>query len=426
MDSGRDRGRGLSAGHGRALAAAVAITLIAAAALTAAVIVFVRMAPAPRPAAEFTLRPFGTVADLPGWADDDPSMALAAFRGSCAVFERMPPTRPLGRDGREGVAGDWQAVCAEAGRVPVSPGPARAFFERAFAPALVLDGHDDEGLFTGYYEPELHGSRVRTARYQVPLLTPPTDLVSADLGAFLPEMQGRRIAGRVVSGKLVPYPARSAIEAGALGGRSRPILWVDDPVEAFFLHIQGSGRIVLRDGSTVRVGYAAKNGQPYTAIGRVLVKRGALTRDEVSLQSIARWLRAHPDEAKAVMDENRSYVFFQILDGGDAELGPPGSQGVPLTPGRSLAVDPAFHTLGAPIWLDTVLPDPKPGGDDRRLRRLVIAQDTGGAITGAVRGDMFWGFGQDAEAIAGRMKSRGRMIVLLPRPVLARLTSGQR
>jgi membrane-bound lytic murein transglycosylase A len=426
LDSGRDRRRGLSAGQGRALAAAAAATLLAAAALATSIIVFVRMAPSVRQAPQFTLRPFGTVADLPGWAKDDQSMALAAFRGSCAVFERMPPTRPLGRDGLEGMAGDWQAACAEAARVPVSPGPARAFFERTFAPALVLDGRDDHGLFTGYYEPELHGSRVRTARYQVPLLAPPTDLVSVDLGDFLPEMRGRRIAGRVFGGKLVPYPERAAIEAGALGGRSRPILWVDDPVEAFFLHIQGSGRIVLRDGTTVRVGYAAKNGQPYTAIGRVLVKSGALAKDDVSLQSIAQWLRAHPDEAAAIMDENRSYVFFRVLDTGDAELGPPGSQGVPLTPGRSLAVDPAFHALGVPVWLDTVLPDPKPGGDDRRLRRLVIAQDTGGAITGAVRGDMFWGFGPDAEAIAGRMKSRGRMIVLLPRPVLARLTLGHR
>ncbi len=426
MDSGRDRRRGLSPAHSRALAAAVATTLLAAAALAASIIVFVRMAPSVQPTAELTLRPFGTVADLPGWANDDPSMALAAFRGSCAVFERMPPSRPLGRDGLEGRASDWQAACAEAARVPFGTGPARAFFERTFAPALVLNGNGDHGLFTGYYEPELHGSRVRTARYQVPLLAPPTDLVSVDLGAFLPEMQGRRITGRVVDGKLVPYPARAAIEAGALGGRSRPILWVDDPVEAFFLHIQGSGRIVLRDGTTIRVGYAAKNGQPYTAIGRVLVQRGALAKDDVSLQSIAGWLRAHPDEAAAIMDENRSYVFFQVLDRRDAALGPPGSQGVPLTPGRSMAVDPAFHTLGVPIWLDTVLPDPKPGGDDRRLRRLVVAQDTGGAITGAVRGDMFWGFGPDAEAIAGRMKSRGRMIVLLPRPVLARLTLGHR
>ena len=326
-------------------------------------------------------------ADLPGWEEDDHSTALAAFLRSC---RRM--TGP---------------ACDAASRAPADT--ARAFFESHFQPFAVNAGQ--EGLFTGYYEPLLQGSRERSDRYRVPLYVRPPDLVTVDLGDFREELKGQRIAGRVEEGALVPYPDRKAIEEGALDGRDLELVWVDDPVDAFFLQIQGSGRVRLDDGSEMRVGYAAQNGHPYFAIGKDLIERGALAREEVTMQSIRGWLEQNPDLADDVMARNASYVFFEELKG----EGPLGAQGVPLTPGRSLAVDLKHWTLGTPVWLDTRAPSPRPGEPDRPLRRLVIAQDTGGAIVGVVRGDVFWGHGGDAAEIAGRMKHSGSMWVLLPR-----------
>lgn len=331
-----------------------------------------------------------TFADLPGWEEDDPSEALAAFLRSCRKME--------------------SAVCEAAARA----GSARTFFETHFQPFAVSDGGDPEGLFTGYYEPQLLGSRQRSDRYRVPLYIRPPDLVMVDLGDFREELEGQRIAGRVEEGDLVPYPDRRAIEGGALSGRELELVWVDDAVDAFFLQIQGSGRVRLDDGSDagseMRVGYAAQNGHPYFAIGKDLVERGALRREEVSMQSIRRWLEKNPDLADDVMARNASYVFFEELKG----EGPLGAQGVPLTPGRSLAVDRKHWTLGTPMWLDALAPAPREGEPDRPLRRLMIAQDTGGAITGVVRGDVFWGHGDEAAEVAGRMKHPGRMWVLLP------------
>ena len=322
-------------------------------------------------------------ADLPGWQEDDLSGALSAFLRSC----RKGP------------------VCEAAAKAS-SP---RAFFESHFQPFAVNAG--EEGLFTGYYEPLLQGSRERTERYRVPLYVRPPELVMVDLGDFREELKGQRIAGQVEEGQLVPYPDRRAIEEGALSGRDLELVWVDDPVDAFFHQIQGSGRVSLDDGSEMRVGYAAQNGHPYFAIGKDLVERGAMPKEQVSMQSIRRWLEENPDLADDVMARNASYVFFEELKG----EGPLGAQGVPLTPGRSLAVDLKHWTLGVPVWLDTRAPSPREGEPDRPLRRLLIAQDTGGAIRGVVRGDVFWGHGEEAAEIAGRMKHPGRMWVLLPR-----------
>ena len=284
---------------------------------------------------------------------------------------------------------------------------ARAFFERWFVPHLASAGRRAGGLFTGYYEPELNGSRVRSDRYAVPIYVKPSDLVSVDLGLFRRSLKGERIAGRLVDGRLTPYASRAEIEAGRLRGRELELVWVDDAVDAFFLHIQGSGRIALVGGGMLRIGYAASNGHPYTAIGGQLIGRGAIAREDMSMQSIRSWLAANPDEAVALMNTNASFVFFRELDG----EGPLGTQGVVLTPGRSLAVDRRFVALGLPIWLDTTDPlDP-----EKPLRRLLVAQDTGGAIRGAVRGDIFWGHGLDAAARAGRMRQTGRYFVLLPR-----------
>jgi membrane-bound lytic murein transglycosylase A len=254
--------------------------------------------------------------------------------------------------------------------------------------------------------PELKGSRQKNAAYHVPIYRVPDDLVTADLGLFKPDLKGVQIVGKVEKGKLKPYDNRAEIDAGALADRGFEILYVDDPIDAFFLHIQGSGRVVMEDGTKVSIGYAGTNGQPYVAIGRGLVDSGALGKDDVSMQSIRKWLADHPGEAEKTMEANPSYVFFRELPG-DAALG---AQGVALTPERSLAVDHRFLPYGLPLWLDAEAPD-----SSERLRRLMIAQDTGGAIKGPVRGDFFWGFGHGAGEMAGRMKSKGRYFLLLPR-----------
>jgi membrane-bound lytic murein transglycosylase A len=343
---------------------------------------------------------------------------LRAFVRSCAVLGTRPDDAPLGGVNYAGTAGDWRQACHAAAVVSAdSPDAARAFFESEFVPYRV---GQSAGLFTGYYEPLLRGSRTRHGAYQTPLYGVPADLVNVDLGLFRDALKGQRIVGRVADRRLIPYPARAEIEGVGLSAAT-PILFVDDPIDAFFLQIQGSGRVVLDDGTVVRAAYAAQNGQPYTAIGAVLIQRGELTREAVSMQSIRRWLREHPVEAQPLMNANASYVFFQEQPIGDPLLGAAGAQGVPLTPGASLAVDLTVHALGVPVWLETIAPDPDPTKPDQIFHRLMVTQDTGGAIRGPVRGDVYWGFSPDAGSIAGRMRSDGRMIVLLPRAVAARL-----
>lgn len=365
--------------------------------------------PPAEPAVE--LRP-ASFADLEGWAGDDLSGALHAFLASCAAIARKAPDDAMGREAWTGKAADWQPVCAAAGSVGGSPEAARGFFEGQFVPVALTDRGKAEGLFTGYYEPLLMGSRAPGGRYTVPLHRRPDDLVNVDLGAFDDSLQGKRIAGRVRDGRLVPYPDRAAIDAGALDGRGWELLWVDDAVAKFFLQIQGSGLVELAEGHRVRIGYADQNGRSYRAIGRDLVDMGALTREEVSLQTIRDWLRAHPDQAAAIMEKNPSYVFFRELGDATAATGPQGAQGIELTPERSLAVDRRFVALGVPLWLQTTAPFPD---GDRPFRRLMVAQDTGGAIKGPVRGDVFWGTGPVAEHVAGHMKSTGRWFALLPK-----------
>jgi membrane-bound lytic murein transglycosylase A len=378
-------------------------------------LLLVAAACAPRVADDrVTLAP-AAFADLPGWSGDDPRAALDALTRSCARRAARPPGRAVGPFALAGFEKDWAAPCAAlAGLDPahLDARAARAFVERHFR-AFALSGPDgDEGLFTGYYEAAARGARTRTQRYNVPLYRRPPDLVEADLGIFSDEFRGRTIAGRVADGRLVPYDDRRRIARGGLAGQGLELLWLDDPVDAFFLEIQGSGRVTLDDGSVVRVGFAAKNGRPYTAIGRVLADMGALPLELVSMQSIRAWLSRHPDEARAVMEKNAAYVFFRELDG----EGPIGAEGVVLTPGRSLAVDRKFLPLGVPVYVAAEDPD----GALAPVRALMIAQDTGGAIRGAVRGDIFVGAGDAAAERAGRMKMRGRGWVLLPRGVVPR------
>ncbi len=386
----------------------------------------------PRPPApdKLVLKPVG-YADLPGWSDDDHAAALPALLRTCARFAkqpddtRLPPTPgdpaqgANGAPGIGGTLGEWRAACAAAAQVPADDGiAARRFFESQFRPFRAANNRDTAGLFTGYYEAELRGARERSDTYATPLYRTPPDLVSVDLSDFSPEFAGRTIAGKVMQGKLKPYDDRIAIEKGALKERGLELIWVDDPVDAFFLHIQGSGRVTLDDGSVVRVGYANKNGHIYTAIGRELVKRGVMTTDQVSMQSLRAWLKANPGEADALMNANRSYVFFREIPGAKTDEGPLGAQSVPLTPGRSLAVDRKFVPLGVPVWLDSGNPDDKSAP---RLRRLLIAQDTGGAIRGPVRGDVFWGWGERAAERAGAMRNRGEYYILLPLPAAERV-----
>ena len=368
-------------------------------------------APQPQPD-RLVLRP-ASFQDLPGWDADDHGAALQAFLRSCTALEERADDAPLDIGSLGGTVGDWREVCADAADVD-GAAQARAFFESRFTPYEARNNAQAEGLFTGYYEPELRGALAEDGRYRVPLYGRPQDLVSVDLGLFRPELVGERIAGRVADGVLEPYATRTEIDTGALAGQGLELAWVDDPIDAFFLHIQGSGRIAFEDGTKRRIAYAGTNGHNYFAIGRRLVDLGAFSRKDVSMQTIRGWLAANPDRAPEVMHENSSYVFFRWLDEAQAAHGPVGAQGVPLTAGRSLAVDRRFVPLTAPIWLDGAAPDPDPAKGDRPLRRLMVAQDMGGAIRGPVRGDVYWGTGDQAGSVAGRMKHRGRYWLLLP------------
>ena len=371
------------------------------------------------PTPTLTLAPVG-FDRLEGWGADDPSDTLVAFRRSCSVLRSHGPGEPMAPDPAFGQVGDWLPACAAADAPAslASAASARGFFESWFQPWQVSDQGNPVGLFTGYYEPVLYGSRHPDAHYSVPLHAPPADLLRIDLGRFNPDLTGYAIWGRVADGAFVPYYTRAEIDDGALAGRNLELVWVDDPIAAFFLQIQGSGQVRLDDGSVVRVGYAGQNGRPYRAIGRDLIEMGALSRGQVSLQTIRAWLSAHPADAATLMERNPSYIFFQEHPELTADEGPLGTEGVPLTAGRSLAVDPRFLPLGAPVWLDASAPQPDSPGGEAPLRRLMVAQDTGGAIKGVVRGDVFWGAGDRAEAIAGRMQSRGHLALLLPKALV--------
>lgn len=375
-------------------------------------------AKAPEP--ELTLTPV-RFADLLGWQADQQAEALAAYRRSCERWARIDPDTPMRGTAGMGIAlGDFAAPCADLDAFAgADDEAARQFFEMWFRPFAVRFGAESIGLFTGYYEPELQAALQPDIRFRYPLYQRPTDLIALDLGQFRADLAGERIVGRVEAAGFVPYHDRGAIMDGALDGRGLEFAWVDDPVEAFFLQIQGSGRLALRDGRAVRVGYAGKNGRPYASIGRALVQRGEMTIHEASAQRIKDWVRAHPDQARDLLATNESFVFFEMR--ADDGLGPIGAKGAPLTAGRSIAVDRAHIPLGAPLWLDAPYADAPAAAPGGSLRRLMIAQDVGGAIKGPIRGDFFWGSGPEAGIYAGRMKSRGRYFFLAPLALAQRL-----
>ena len=383
--------------------------------LAAVVILMQGCAPGPeRPEPDRLVLRAVSFHDLPGWEADDQSAALQALQRSCGVLGERADDDPLDIAPLGGQVGDWRAICTAAAGLE-GAAQAREFFETHFAPYEARNGAEAEGLFTGYFEPELRGAAQADGRYGVPLYGRPHDLVTVDLGLFRTELAGERVAGRVAGGALEPYATRAEIDVGALAAKGLELAWVDDPVDAFFLHIQGSGRIAFEDGTTRRIAYAATNGHHYLAIGQRLVDLGALSREEVTMPAIRDWLAANPDRAPEVMHENSSYVFFRWLEEGQGADGPVGAQGVALTAGRSLAIDRRFVPMTVPIWLESAAPDPDPAKEDHPLRRLMVAQDTGGAIRGPVRGDVFWGTGAEAGAVAGRMKHEGRYWLLLPR-----------
>ncbi len=369
-------------------------------------------APAPsepsKPAA--LLEPVGFEA-LPGWEVDAVAEALPALRRSCRRVLSSPDDKAIGPAALGGRVADWRPICEDLERLAVTDDiSARLFFESWFTPFLVSDQGETEGLFTGYYEAELRGDTRPNGRYRFPVYTRPADLISVNLGDFRADLEGERIVGRVDKSRLVPYFSRAEIENGALSGQKLELLWADDLVDVFFLHVQGSGRVRLPDGRVKRVGFAASNGLPFYAIGRAMIREKLLDGD-VSMQSIRTWLRDNPDKAETLMHRNGRFIFFREIEG----EGPIGAQGVPLTAGRSLAVDPSHLPLGAPVFLDTTWP-----ASDRPLQRLLVAQDTGSAIKGVVRGDFFWGSGEPALAEAGRMKQKGRYFLLLPKSVADR------
>ena len=336
--------------------------------------------------------------DLPGWAEDDVSAALPALLQSCRALASKPQW-PL-----------WRPACDEAKTLPARDNAAlRRFFESRFQPyQLINPDGSQNGMVTGYYEPLLRGSRTRTATYGQPVLGVPHDLLTIDLSEVVPDVKNLRLRGRLQGNKVVPYYSRAEIVAREKDDADRVLLWVDDAVELFFLQIQGSGRVKLPDGKMVRIGYADQNGHPYKAIGRVLIDRGELKPEQASMQGIQAWARANPDQLNELLNSNPSYVFFREVAASGNE-GPQGALGVPLTAERSIAVDPRHLPLGAPVFLSTTQPN-----SSAPLRRLMLAQDTGGAIRGVVRADFFWGFGGEAGAQAGRMKQDGEMWVLLP------------
>lgn len=330
--------------------------------------------------------------DLPGWAGDDHAAAWPAFLQSCR--------------GMNAKGGPWKRVCDLAANSDAKH--ARLFFETHLRPYAVL-GTDNkaEGLMTGYYEALLRGSRNQSKQFPHPVRSVPDDLLTIDLSALYPELKDKRVRGRLEGNKILPYWSRAEIEKHGEHQHGRPLLYVDDALDLFLLQVQGSGRVKMPDGSMVRLNYADQNGHAYQSIGRILVERGELKLEEASIQGIRNWARTNPGKLNDLLNANPSYVFFrEVADNGK---GPIGALGVPLTAERSIAVDPRSVPLGTPVFMATTRPN-----SDQPMNRLVMAQDTGGAIKGAVRADFFWGFGQDAGEQAGKMRQSGRLWMLLP------------
>jgi membrane-bound lytic murein transglycosylase A len=369
---------------------------------------------------------------LPGWTQDTVGQALPALKRSCAALKSLAPDAVIGNGPIARPAAAWHAACAQIEDTQDGDANVRATLERAFAPYRVSASsgtgrETTKGMFTGYYEAELNGSLVRTGTYQIPIYGLPRNLIVANIKNFLPKQTAlpsgmpEVLVGRLdpdAAGqsqrRLQPYFTREDIDNNhAIAEDADVILWADDPVAVHILHIQGSGRVNLPDGQQVRIGFAGHNGRAFRGIGSILIEAGQLQPGGASMIAVRDWLRGHPDQATEFMNRNTRYIFFRRIQTAGANDGPIGAMGVSLTAGRSIAVDQGYIPMGSPVWLD--LKDP----DNVELQRLVVAQDVGGAITGPVRGDYFWGHGEDAFHKAARMKSQGSYFVFIPRPVAA-------
>lgn len=354
---------------------------------------------------------------LPGWNRADLRQSLITFQTSCRAFIKQGPEQIVGTDAIELQAKDWHPACEAALAVDSNSTELKDFFQKWFAPVEFYADKPAHGLFTGYYLPTLKGSYTKSVEFSVPLYKLPNDLLSLDLGLFVPHLKNKKVVGRLAGDKIVPYYTRAQINKGAIKNKAEVLLWIHSPIDRLFLEIQGSGIIELDDGSRIFVGYDGQNGAPYTAIAGVLIKKGVMTRDNASMQGIKKYLEAHPKQMDEVINQNQSFIFFRKLNL-DGALG---SQGVTLTPGYSLAVDRQWVPMGAPLWLSTTRPDSKNPDVNKPMQRLMIAQDTGGAIKGKVRGDVFWGGGDKATLIAGHMKNPGHYWILLPRHMVSRI-----
>jgi membrane-bound lytic murein transglycosylase A len=358
-------------------------------------------APPPKPPMHTLRYERASWAQLPGWSADNLSEAWSAFLSSCRALR---------------FRAEWIPPCDAALAVTdESPPTLRNYFEQYFEPYQILKvpspTRENTGLITGYYEPQLLGARTPSVEFTTPLYAPPADLLIVDLASLYPELKGKRVRGRLDGNRVVPYYTRGELPTdAALQGKE--IVWVNSALDAFMLEIQGSGRVQLPNGEVIRLQYADQNGQPFRSIGRFLVEKGELTIEQATMPGIRAWLVAHPERLQEVLNANPSVVFFAEAPLGDPNTGPKGAQGIPLTPGRSIAVDPAIVPLGAPVFLSTTRP-----ASDAPLQRLVIAQDTGGAINGAPRADFFWGTGPEAAELAGKMRQTGSMWLLWPRGV---------
>ncbi len=349
--------------------------------------------------------------DLPGWQTADLKSSLTTFKISCDVFLRQPEHKAVGSQYFPMKASDWYPAC-RAARALSNPSNAeiKAFFEAWFNPGEFYEKEAVTGLFTGYYVPIIAGSMKKTDEYTVPIYALPRNWVTFRLSEFDNSAPDRKVVGRVEGHHVYPYHTREEINQGAIEKFAPVLVWLNDQVDRLFLEIQGSGLIKLPSGEEVFIGYAGQNGAAYTSIASVLIKQGVMSSDSASMQNIRAYFKEHPDKMQGVINQNKSFVFFEKQQKAAAR----GAQGVFLTPGYSLAVDREWVPLGAPVWLNTTRPDIE-NKTQVPLQRLFIAQDTGGAINGAVRGDVFWGAGKDAGEVAGRMKNKGTYWVMLPR-----------
>jgi membrane-bound lytic murein transglycosylase A len=383
----------------------------------------------PYPALEWPLQISGSQyapvawADIAGWNDDDHLQAYKAFRISCKpISAQHDPAADPKTDAKVDLKADAKALggslrdpCRAARAAELSDGArAKAFFEANFLPLRISRLGEDQGFVTGYYEPVLDGSRTQTDVYTVPVYRRPSNLFVRGFKQDAPSLPNKgEVFRKIGRRKLVPYYDRAAIEDGAIAGRGLEICWLKSQTDLLFAQIQGSARIRLEDGSTVRINYDAHNGYPYTAVGRILIDRGIIPKEQMSMQKIREWMEQNPDGANELRRQNRSYVFFREVPLSDKDEAV-GAQGVPLTPGRSIAVDKALHVYGTPFFIEGELPI-ESEQSKTPFRRLMIAQDTGSAIVGPARADLYFGAGADAGKVSGRLKNNMRFVILIPK-----------